>query len=74
MHDELLKLENNAFKGLKELENNVKAQKNRESESYDPKQQIANMLNDYTYQIYDKAAYAWKQLEKNYWQMFGMGF
>ena len=70
----LFKLEEDAFGGLAELERTVKSYKSRENEDYDPRAQIANLLNDYTYQVYDKAAYAWKQLETKYWQMFGMGF
>ena len=74
MMKNVLELEQKAFKGMGELEQNVKAQKGRESEDYDPKQQIANMLNDYTFRVYDDATYAWRQLEKKYWQLFGMGF
>jgi hypothetical protein len=39
-----------------------------------PADRRADMLNDYTYRIYDNATYAWRQLEEKYWQLFGMGF
>ena len=31
-------------------------------------------LNAYTKQIYENTRAAWKNLEADYWQMFGMGF
>lgn len=74
MMKEVLNLEQDAVAGLPALEASVRAQKNREDENYNPSQQVANILNDYTYKIYDQAAYRWKQLEQTYWQMFGMGF
>ncbi len=66
--------ERDAFKGLTELENSVKSLKAREDEDFNPANQIANLLNDYTYRVYDKAAYDWRQLEAKFWQMFGSGF
>ena len=56
--------EGTAFSGLKALEDNVKA-----SQKKAPK-----LLNAYTQQIYDNTVAAWRQLEADYWQMFGMGF
>ena len=66
--------ERDAFKGLAELESSVKSLKAREDEDFNPANQIANLLNDYTYRVYDKAAYDWRQLEAKFWQMFGSGF
>lgn len=74
MMDEVLKQERQAFAGMSDLEGNVKALKARENEDYNPAKPIANMLNSYTYNVYDNTSYAWKQLEKKYWQLFGMGF
>ncbi len=74
MMKQVLEQEQKAIKGLAELENSVKALKVRESEDFDPKAQIASLLNDYTYRVYDNTTYAWKQLEGKFWQMFGMGF
>ena len=70
----VLDQEHKAMDGLSELENSVKNLKERESHDFNPGPQIANLLNDYTYRVYDNTAYAWKQLEAKYWQMFGMGF
>ena len=70
----VMEQERKAFDGLKELEKNVKALKAREDEDFNPKNQISNLLNDYTYKVYDNTTYAWKQLEAKFWQMFGMGF
>ncbi len=70
----VMEQERKAFDGLKELEKNVKALKAREDEDFNPKNQISNLLNDYTYKVYDNTTYAWKQLEGKFWQMFGMGF
>ena len=58
--------EGTAFSGLKALEDNVKAAKK-------PKD-ITKKLNDYTRQIYDGTVAAWRELESQYWHMFGMGF
>ncbi len=74
MMKQVLEQEQKAIKGLAELENSVKALKVRESEDFDPKAQIASLLNDYTYRVYDNTTYAWKQLEARFWQMFGSGF
>lgn len=74
MTDELMKQEKNAFAGLADLEKSVQAYKLREDETYNPKSDIALLLNDYTYRVFDNTAYAWKQLEERYWQLFGMGF
>ena len=74
MMQTLMDLEKKAFSGIEELERSVKMQKSRENEDYDPRAQIANLLNDYTYRVYDNATYAWKQWETKYWHMFGMGF
>ena len=63
--DEVLRLERDAIDGLNTLEPAVKGL---------PADRRADMLNDYTYRIYDNATYAWRQLEEKYWQMFGMGF
>ena len=52
----------------------MKSLKAREDEDFNPAGQIANLLNDYTYRVYDKAAYDWRQLEAKFWQMFGSGF
>ena len=70
----IMEQERKAFDGLKELENSVKSLKAREDEDFNPKNQISNLLNDYTYKVYDNTTYAWKQLEAKFWQMFGMGF
>lgn len=70
----VMEQERKAFDGLKELENSVKSLKAREDEDFNPKNQISNLLNDYTYKVYDNTTYAWKQLEGKFWQMFGMGF
>lgn len=74
MTKEILDQEQKAFKGLAELESNIKALKARESEDYDPSSQIAALLNDYTFRVYDNTTYAWRQLEVRFWQMFGSGF
>lgn len=74
MTKEILDQEQKAFKGLSELESNIKALKARESEDYDPSSQIAALLNDYTFRVYDNTTYAWRQLEARFWQMFGSGF
>ena len=63
--DEVLRLEKDAIDGLNTLEPAVKGL---------PADRRADMLNDYTYRIYDNATYAWRQLEEKYWQLFGMGF
>lgn len=70
----VLESERKAIAGLKELEREIKTLKGREDEDFDPSRQIANLLNDYTYRVYDNTTYEWKKLEKKYWQMFGMGF
>lgn len=76
--DEMMKVvlesERKAIGGLKELEREIKTLKGREDEDFDPSRQIANLLNDYTYRVYDNTTYEWKKLENKYWQMFGMGF
>ncbi len=76
--DEMMKVvldsEREAIAGLKELEREIKTLKGREDEDFDPSRQIANLLNDYTYRVYDNTTYEWKKLENKYWQMFGMGF
>lgn len=74
MMGKVLEHEQDAFKGLVELERNVKIEKQKESEDYNPKAQIANLLNDYTYKVYDATSSSWKQMEAKFWQMFGMGF
>lgn len=74
MMKQVLDHEQKAIKGLAELERNVKLEKQKENEDYNPQAQIANLLNDYTYKIYDATSYSWKQLESKYWKMFGMGF
>lgn len=70
----VLDSERKAIAGLKELEREIKTLKGREDEDFDPSRQIANLLNDYTYRVYDNTTYEWKKLENKYWQMFGMGF
>lgn len=60
--------EDNAFDGLKKLEKQLKAIDS------DNKTTIANALNDYTFKVYDETCTNWKQLEKKYWELFGMGF
>ena len=76
--DEMMKVvlesERKAIAGLEELEREIKTLKGREDEDFDPSRQIANLLNDYTYRVYDNTTYEWKKLENKYWQMFGMGF
>lgn len=78
MQKEILIQERAALDGLSKLENDIKAIKAHET--YDPKEQrrldalVANLLNDYTFAVYDKTSFAWRQLEAKYWQMFGMGF
>ncbi len=62
---EVLRLEREAFDGLNTLEPSVKGVK---------PEQRADMLNSYTFRVYDNSSYAWRQLEAKYWQMFGMGF
>lgn len=74
MLKQVLDHEQKAIKGLAELERSVKLEKQKENEDYNPKAQIANLLNDYTYKVYDATSYSWKQLEANYWNIFGMGF
>ncbi|MBP5516193.1 MAG: C69 family dipeptidase [Bacteroidales bacterium] len=74
MMKEVLNQEKKAIDGLKDLERTVKAYSDREDVNYNPKAQISSLLNDYTFRVYDNAAYAWKQLETKFWQMFGMGF
>ena len=73
MMRQVLDHEQKAFKGLADLERSVKLEKQKESEDYSPKAQIANLLNDYTYKIYDATSYSWRQLEAKYWHKFGMG-
>ncbi|MBP5341620.1 MAG: C69 family dipeptidase [Bacteroidales bacterium] len=58
--------EGNAFSGLKALEDNIKSMKNPDKSG--------KQLNAYTRQIYDNTVAAWRQLEADYWQLFGMGF
>ena len=70
----VLESERKAIDGLKDLEREIKTLKGREDEDFDPSRQIANLLNDYTYRVYDNTTYEWKKLENKYWQMFGMGF
>ena len=60
----VLQQEGTAFSGLKALEESVKA---------NPKK-AAKQLNAYTKQVYENTSTAWKNLEADYWQMFGMGF
>ena len=74
MMKQVLDHEQKAIKGLADLERSVKIEKQKENEDYNPQAQIANLLNDYTYKIYDATSYSWKQLESKYWKMFGMGF
>ena len=74
MTDAILDQERQAVNGIADLESTVKAYKARENEDYNPNVQIANLLNDYTFRVYDNTSYAWKQLEAKFWQMFGMGF
>ncbi len=74
MMDEVLKQEKAAFAGLDELEKSIKAYRGREDENYNPKADMAALLNDYTNRVFDNTAYAWKQLEERYWLLFGMGF
>ena len=72
--DEVMRLEDEAFGGMKKLEEQVKALKATRDELHNPAPKVANMLNDYTYRAYDNSTLAWRQLEVRYWQMFGMGF
>ncbi|MBR5093299.1 MAG: C69 family dipeptidase [Bacteroidales bacterium] len=72
--DEVMRLEDEAFGGMKKLEEQVKALKASKDELHDPAPKIANMLNDYTYRAYDNSTLAWRRLEEGYWQIFGMGF
>ncbi len=74
MMKEVISQEEKAINGLAELEASVKALKARENEDFDPSKQIANLLNDYTFRIYDNTTFAWRQLEEKYWHLFGMGF
>lgn len=74
MSKEIIDQEQKAINGLAELQNSIKALKAREAEDYDPKAQIANLLDNYTFRIYDNTTYAWRQLEARFWQMFGIGF
>lgn len=74
MMKKVLDHEQKAISGLAALERSVNMEKQKENEDYNPKAQIANMLNDYTFKIYDATSYSWKQLESTYWHMFGMGF
>lgn len=74
MNKEIISQEQKAFQGLADLESSIKALKARESEDFDPRLQIAGLLDDYTFRVYDNTAYAWRQLEARFWQMFGSGF
>ena len=84
MTDKVLSLEKSAIDGLAQLEREVKSLKEIETESRfdvdaesraaDVKARISNLLNDYTYRVYDNAAFEWRKLEESYWQLFGMGF
>ncbi len=65
MLDEVLRLEKEAFDGLNTLEPTLKNS---------PQSRWADLLNDYTYRVYDNSAHAWSQLEAQYWHMFGTGF
>ena len=65
MLDEVLRLEKEAFDGLNTLEPTLK---NSHPSRW------SDLLNDYTYRTYDHAALAWRQLEAQYWHLFGMGF
>lgn len=58
--------EGKAFSGMKELENNVMVTAKEK--------QVAKLLNDYTRQIYDGTVAAWRELEAQYWLLFGSGF
>ena len=63
--DEVLRLERNAFAGLNTLEPAIKDMTAAHR---------ADVLNEYTFRVYDDATYIWHQMEEEYWQMFGMGF
>lgn len=58
--------EGTAFSGLKTLEDNIKGMK-------DPNK-ASKQLNAYTRQIHENTTAAWRDLEAQYWHMFGMGF
>lgn len=60
----VLQQEGTAFSGLKNLEEGFKA---------NPKKG-AKLLNAYTKQVYDNTVAAWRDLESDYWHMFGTGF
>ena len=60
----VLQQEGTAFSGLKALEDDIKAS---------PKKAYKR-LNAYTKQIFENTTAAWKNLEADYWHMFGMGF
>ncbi len=69
--------EDKAFKGLQELDVKVdnlyrKAETPEEQQAY--KRAASNLLNDYTYKVYDETSHAWKKLEHKMWERFGMGF
>ena len=64
--NEVMRLEGEAFDGLKNLESKVKHSQK--------KKHIAKMLNSYTQRVYGDAAGQWRRLEESYWQRFGMGF
>ena len=63
---EVLRLEAEAFDGMSKLEDNVARSRKV--------QRTAKLLNNYTQRIYGNAAWQWRRLEADYWQMFGMGF
>ena len=75
MMEEILRLEDDAFGGLADLEKKVSenvSAKNEEVSNSTPNN--AALLNDYTDSVFRSTAAAWRTLEEKYWQMFGMGF
>ena len=75
MMEEILRLEDDAFGGLADLEKKVSenvSAKNEEVSNSTPNNAV--LLNDYTDSVFRSTAAAWRTLEEKYWQMFGMGF
>lgn len=69
--------ETNAFEGLSSLErevNNMFSKAETPEETKDYKKNSAILLNNYTAKVYDETSYAWKKLEEQLWERFGMGF
>ena len=67
--NEVQRFEDKAFEMLAKVERQVQSMDADRDRS-----RIESLLNDFTFQIYDETSSAWRALEADYWQFFGMGF